>query len=56
MIDTSFSTEDFRETFKKVRESTDSSPSGIHYGHYKAALASEMISRIGAKMMEFVIK
>jgi hypothetical protein len=36
-VDLNIDTEDFVSAWSKFRESTASSPSGRHYGHYKAA-------------------
>ena len=32
--------------FNRTDESTASSPSGIHYGHYNAAVESEMLAKV----------
>jgi hypothetical protein len=36
--------QDFQQHWRKARERTSSSLSGLHYGHYKAAAASEFLS------------
>jgi len=37
LIDLTIDSDDFVKAWTKFRESTSSSPSGRHYGHYKAA-------------------
>ena len=46
--------EEFQYFWKKVREGTASSPSGIHYGHYKAAAHSERLSGFLAKKITLI--
>ena len=48
---TELTPEEFASVFKKTRESTASSPSGIHIGHYKMAAEIPMISKCLAKMI-----
>eukprot|EP00957_Ditylum_brightwellii_P100496 7660666-Ditylum_brightwellii.AAC.1 len=43
--------DDYKELIKSQCEPTSSSPSGQHYGHYRAALTSESISLVHATMM-----
>ena len=38
--------ENYVSTMNKTREATASSPFGIHYGHYKAACESEMLTAV----------
>ena len=38
--------EEYKETFSKTRESTACGPSGIHMGHWKAAIESRLIMRV----------
>ena len=38
--------QDSYDMFNHTKESTTSSPSGIHYGHYKVACESEALSAI----------
>lgn len=40
------SEEAYRKLYRKIRESTASSPSGLHYGHYKAAVETSLGSTI----------
>jgi hypothetical protein len=43
--------EDFVSTYKKAHESTTSSPSGRHIGHYKAILKDPTLVTMQADMM-----
>ena len=45
-------TEDFITYWSSRREATASSPSGLHFGHYKAASSSPFIASIHAKTVE----
>jgi hypothetical protein len=47
--------EDFQCYWKKPRERTSSSISGLHYGHYKAAATDDTLSEIHALMTELVV-
>ena len=38
--------EEYKDTFSKTRESTACGPSGIHMGHWKAALESRLLMRV----------
>ena len=42
-IDTDITKEDFQAYWKKARERTFSSMSGLHFGHYKAAVKSALL-------------
>ena len=44
------------ETFNKTKESTASSPSGIHYIHYKAACKSNILSKVNLICMVVAFK
>jgi hypothetical protein len=46
--------EDFKQFWKRVGEFTSSSMSGIHYGHYKAAIQCDMNTRILAQQLTVV--
>ena len=46
--------EEFQIFWKQVREGTQSSMSGIHYGHYKAAAHSEKASRFLSKKITLI--
>ena len=50
-MDTTMDIEQHREVFKKTRESTASSPSGIHYGHYIAAFENDLLSEVNMIFM-----
>ncbi len=50
-IDIHISPEAFISCYKAVRESTSSSPSGRHVGHYKAAIKSDRLTSIHSRMM-----
>jgi hypothetical protein len=43
--------EDFVHTFKNTKESTSSSPSGRHIGHYKAAIKDPFLVQLHSTMM-----
>jgi hypothetical protein len=43
--------ENYIEAFNKTKEDTASSPSGIHYGHYKAACESDILSKVNLIFM-----
>jgi hypothetical protein len=47
--------EDFQRFWKKVGEFTSSSMSGIHYGHYKAAIQCNISTKILAKQHTVVV-
>ncbi len=53
--DTEF-TEDLTLFWKRVGEFTSSSSSGVHYGHYKAAIQDEYITRILAQQLTVVAR
>jgi len=40
--------QEYRQGWLKARETTVSSPSGIHFGHYMAAMADETVARLNA--------
>lgn len=48
--------EDYVKYWRQVKESTSSSPSGIHHGHYKACTYSETLPGLFAKMMNITIR
>ena len=45
-IDTDITKEDFQAYWKKAQERTSSSMSGLHFGHYKAAVKSALLSEM----------
>jgi hypothetical protein len=47
--------EDFQQYWKKPKEQTLSSISGLHYGHYKAAATDDTLSEIHALMTELAV-
>ena len=55
-VDIQFTLEDFIQMFKKTKERTASSPSGRHYGHYKAACHNTAIAQVHTEMMAFAIE
>jgi hypothetical protein len=48
MIDTNITKEDFQAYWKKAKECTSSSISGLHFGHYKAASHNSTLSEMHA--------
>jgi hypothetical protein len=48
--------EDFQRYWKKTKERTSSSISGLHYGHYKAASSHVTLSKIHALMTKLAVK
>ena len=46
--------EEFQYFWKRIREGTASSYSGIHYGHYKAAAHSSRLSSFLAKKITLI--
>ena len=46
---------DFQQHWQQAREHTSSSVSGLHYGHYKSAAHSELLSEIHAIMTELAV-
>lgn len=48
--------DDYRRYWRRVRESTSSSPSGLHYGHYKASCQSKIIPDLMAKLMNITVR
>ena len=50
------STEDFQKYWRRVKENTSSSAAGLHHGHYKAAIHSEMISRVLTQHINVIVK
>jgi hypothetical protein len=50
-IEVTILTEDFWLAIKKIRESTSSSPSGRHLGHYKAVLTNDELLEMYAQLL-----
>jgi hypothetical protein len=50
-IEVIISTEDLRMALKKIRESTSSSPSGRHLGHYKAVINDDELLGMYAQLL-----
>jgi hypothetical protein len=48
--------EDFQKFWKKVGEFTSSSMSGIHYGHYRAAIQCDICTKILAQQLTVVAR
>jgi hypothetical protein len=47
--------QDFQQHWRRAKERTSSSLSGLHYGHYKAAATSNYLSEIHALMTELAV-
>jgi len=50
-VNTEISLTDYREFWKNKRETTVTSPFGLHIGHYKSVLENEDILEIHRKML-----
>ena len=50
------SPDDFRQYWRRIKENTSSSASGLHHGHYKAAIQSEMITKVLAQHVNVIVK
>ena len=55
-ISTIISDEDFQNTVKKWKESTSTSPSGRHLGHYRAAILDDDITQLHVDMLNIPIQ
>ena len=50
-ISSKISIDNFQDYWKKVREKTSSSPSGRHFGHWKSAAKSNILSSVLSKLV-----
>lgn len=48
--------DNFRTYWKRMKENTSSSASGLHYGHYKAAVHSDMLSKVLAQHITIITR
>ncbi len=48
--------EDFKQFWKKVNEFTSSSMSGVHYGHYKAAIQDPQSTNVVALQLTIIAR
>jgi hypothetical protein len=48
--------EDLRQFWRKVKEFTSLSKSGVHYGHYKAAIKEDLIMEILAQQLTVIAR
>jgi hypothetical protein len=48
--------EEFKHFWKKVSEFTSSSMSGVHYGHYKAAIKDELSTEVLAQQLTVIAR
>jgi hypothetical protein len=48
--------EDFKRFWRKVKEFTSSSMSGVHYGHYKAAIQDVLSTEILAQQLTVIVR
>ena len=48
--------EDFKQFWKKVKEFTSSSMSGVHYGHYKATIQDALSTEILAQQLTMIAR
>lgn len=56
LIDTSISTEEYQEGWRKCKEYTTSGKSGIHFGHFKASCLDPTLTEIDRCMMEISLQ
>ena len=54
-VSTDISLEDFKKTVKDWKESTSTSPSGRHLGHYKASLLDDKVGQMHTDMLNIPI-
>jgi len=47
--------EDFKNCWKKAKESTSSSMSGLHFGHHKSATKNDCVSEVHAMSMHIML-
>ena len=50
-MDCSMSIDPYKELFNNTREETDSSPSWVHYGHYKAVCEGNLLAEVNLSFM-----
>ena len=55
-VDVEITLEDYIDVFNKTKESTASSPSGIHYGHFKAVCESALLGKVNLFFMTVLFK
>lgn len=55
-IDTSISTEEFQDGWRKCKEYTTSGKSGIHFGHFKASCMDPILTKLDRCMLEILLK
>ena len=55
-LDDDMTLENYIEAFNKTKEFTASFPPGIHYGHYKTACESEILSQVNLICMVIYLK
>ena len=55
MIRSSVTKEDFQTYWKKVKESTSSSLSGLHFGHWKVVTQNDFLSELYALFADIII-
>ena len=48
--------EDFKQFWRRVKEFTSSSMSGVHYGHYKAAIQDNLSTEILAQQLTVIAR
>ena len=50
-LEYNFDLDTYKAIFKKAKEHTSSSPSGIHYGHYIAAIQNDLLAEVNVTFM-----
>ena len=55
-VDIVVSVEDFQHYWKRAKEKTASSFSGLHFGHYKAIAHSDILSKVHALNLTLISK
>ena len=55
-VDIVITADDFQHYWRRAKEKTSSSYSNLHFGHYKAAAKSNLLSKVQALELSFFTK